>query len=130
MGTKERRSFSEEFKRDAVRRAEAGGHSFTHIARELGIHPSLLQTWRRKHLPHKLARTRVPHHLDTVLRRQARVEGATGLDDAIGEDQELAHRRSDDIRFLFATRMESAGEGRDGWIVLHGHDRRKVEKTP
>jgi transposase len=49
MGTKERRSFSEEFKRDAVRRAEAGGHSFTHIARELGIHPSLLQTWRRKH---------------------------------------------------------------------------------
>jgi len=50
-GNKKSRSFSEEFKRDAVRRAEAGGHSFTHIARELGIHPSLLQTWRRKHAP-------------------------------------------------------------------------------
>jgi transposase len=48
MGTKEHRSFSQEFKSDAVRRAEAGGHSLTHIARELGIHPSLLQVWRRK----------------------------------------------------------------------------------
>ena len=49
MGKNERRSFSEEFKVEAVRRAEAGGHAFTQIARELGIHPSLLQTWRRKH---------------------------------------------------------------------------------
>lgn len=49
MGKKERRSFSDEFKEQAVRRADAGGHTFTQIARELGIHPSLLQTWRRKY---------------------------------------------------------------------------------
>lgn len=46
---KERRSFSEEFKREAVRRVAAGEHGLSHIARELGIHPSLLQTWRRKY---------------------------------------------------------------------------------
>jgi transposase len=49
MGKKERRSFSEEFKQDAVRRAEAGEQTFSHIARDLGIHSSLLQTWRRKY---------------------------------------------------------------------------------
>lgn len=49
MGKTERRSFSDEFKEQAVRRADAGGHTFTQIARELGIHPSLLQTWRRKY---------------------------------------------------------------------------------
>ena len=43
-----RRSFSDEFKREAVRRVAAGEHTLTHIARELGIHPSLLQTGRRK----------------------------------------------------------------------------------
>jgi transposase len=46
---KERRSFSEEFKQDAVRRVAVGDHGLTHIARDLGIHPSLLQTWRRKY---------------------------------------------------------------------------------
>ena len=49
MGKKERRSFSDEFKEQAVWRTDAGGHTFTQIARELGIHPSLLQTWRRKY---------------------------------------------------------------------------------
>ncbi len=43
-----RRSFSDEFKREAVRRVALGEHTLSHIARELGIHPSLLQTWRRK----------------------------------------------------------------------------------
>ena len=32
-----------------VQRAEAGGHSFTQISRELGIHSSLLQVWRKKY---------------------------------------------------------------------------------
>ena len=49
MGKKDCRSFSDEFKEQAVRRADAGGHTFTQIARELGIHPSLLQTWRLKY---------------------------------------------------------------------------------
>ena len=49
MGKQDRRTFSEEFKRNAVQRAEAGGHSFAQISRELGIHSSLLQVWRKKY---------------------------------------------------------------------------------
>ena len=44
---KERRTFSDELKRNAVQRAEAGAHPLTQISRELGIHPSLLQVWRQ-----------------------------------------------------------------------------------
>lgn len=46
--TKQRRIFSSEFKSDAVRRCKEAGRALTQIARELDIHPSLLQTWRRK----------------------------------------------------------------------------------
>jgi len=49
MGKQDQRTFSEEFERNAVQRAEAGGHSFTQISRELGIHSSLLQVWRKKY---------------------------------------------------------------------------------
>ena len=43
----ERRSYSEEFKRDAVRLAEERGN-LSQVARDLGIHESLLAKWRRK----------------------------------------------------------------------------------
>ena len=46
--SKERRSFSEEYKLDAVRRVEKREHSVSHIARELGVCATLLQTWRRR----------------------------------------------------------------------------------
>jgi len=46
---KQRRSFSEEFKRDAVRRVVAGQQGPSQIARDLGIHPTLLDAWRRKY---------------------------------------------------------------------------------
>ncbi len=46
---KQRRAYSEEFKRDAVRRLAAGEHALSYIARDLGIHPNLLGTWRRKY---------------------------------------------------------------------------------
>jgi transposase len=46
---KQRRSFSEEFKREAVRRVEAREHTFSQIARELGINRSLLQLWRKRY---------------------------------------------------------------------------------
>ena len=49
MGKKERRTFSDEIKEQAVLRADAGRRTFAQIAREIGIHPSLLQTWRRKY---------------------------------------------------------------------------------
>jgi len=45
---KQRRAYSEEFKRDAVRRLAAGDHALSYIARELGIHPNLLGTWLRR----------------------------------------------------------------------------------
>ncbi len=45
---KERRSFSAEFKRNAVARIAASGQGLTQTARSLGIHPSLLHSWRQK----------------------------------------------------------------------------------
>lgn len=44
---KSRRSYTEEFKREAVRRVEAREHPTSQIARELGINRSLLQYWRK-----------------------------------------------------------------------------------
>ena len=41
-----RRSFSKEFKEEAVRLGRANG--WTQTARDLGIHPSLLQHWKRR----------------------------------------------------------------------------------
>jgi transposase len=46
---KQRRSFSDEYKRDAVRRVAAGQQGLSQIARDLGIHPNLLDAWRRKY---------------------------------------------------------------------------------
>ncbi len=45
---KPRRTFSEEFKRDAVARIAASGESLSQTARSLGIQPNLLQLWRSK----------------------------------------------------------------------------------
>lgn len=44
----ERRSFSPEFKLEAVRQIQEGGVSASRVARDLGIHVSLLQKWRRQ----------------------------------------------------------------------------------
>ena len=49
MGKIERRTFSDEFKEHAVLRADVGGRAFTQVARKIGIHLSLVQTWRRKY---------------------------------------------------------------------------------
>ena len=46
-----RRAFSAEYKLEAVQRAEerrAAGVPLTQIARELGITPNLLRTWKRQ----------------------------------------------------------------------------------
>ena len=45
---KQRRSYSEEFKQEAVRAASAGDRSLSQIARDLGIDRSLLQTWKNQ----------------------------------------------------------------------------------
>jgi transposase len=44
---RQRRSFSEEFKREAVKLADQTGSSKADIARDLGISASLLARWHR-----------------------------------------------------------------------------------
>ena len=43
----ERRAFTEEFKRDAVRLAEERGN-VSQVARDLGVHESVLTRWRKR----------------------------------------------------------------------------------
>ncbi len=47
MGTT-RRSFSREFKLEAVRMVTEGGHSLAQVARDLDIRPDMLRRWRRQ----------------------------------------------------------------------------------
>ena len=46
MTTKTRRSFTDEFKREAVSLLALSGRPLTQVARELGIQPSMLRSWR------------------------------------------------------------------------------------
>ena len=43
-----RRSFSEEFKRDALSLVTQQGYSLTEAARSLGLHPNLIRNWKQK----------------------------------------------------------------------------------
>ena len=43
-----RRSFSREFKLEAVRMVSEGGHSLAQVARDLDIRPDMLRRWRRQ----------------------------------------------------------------------------------
>lgn len=45
MATKERRSFTAEFKREAVKMVEQPGRSLAAVARELGVERSVLKRW-------------------------------------------------------------------------------------
>lgn len=45
MATRQRRRFTDEFKREAVKLAEQPGRSASAIARELGIQRSVLKGW-------------------------------------------------------------------------------------
>ena len=47
---RERREFSREFKLEAVRLATSGDRSLADVARDLGIHPNLLRSWKRQAL--------------------------------------------------------------------------------
>ena len=46
MMTKPRRSFTDEFKREAVALLASSGRPVMQIAEELGIQPSMLRNWR------------------------------------------------------------------------------------
>jgi transposase len=43
-----RQEFTDEFKAEAVRLVTVEGHSARQVAKDLGIHESLLRRWRRK----------------------------------------------------------------------------------
>ncbi len=43
-----RRSFSQEFKLEAVRMVTEGGHSLAQVARDLDIRPDMLRRWRKQ----------------------------------------------------------------------------------
>ena len=45
-GDEDRRSFADEFKREAVSLLTSSGRPLTQVARELGIQPSMLRHWR------------------------------------------------------------------------------------
>ena len=46
--TKEKRTFTPEFKMDAVRLVTEQGYKATEAARNLGIHPSVLNKWKKQ----------------------------------------------------------------------------------
>jgi len=48
-GKRERRSYGDEFRRNAVSLVEDQGYTNAQAARELGIHQNLLRTWRKKY---------------------------------------------------------------------------------
>jgi transposase len=48
-----RRDFTDEFKAEAVRLVTVEGHSARQVAKDLGIHESLLRRWRRKLEAHR-----------------------------------------------------------------------------
>ena len=46
--TKRRRTYTDEFKREAVKLLSEQRYSLAEAARNLGVHANLLRTWRRK----------------------------------------------------------------------------------
>ncbi|MEZ5945056.1 MAG: transposase [Planctomycetaceae bacterium] len=55
-GGRVRRSFSEEFKRDAVSLVTEQGYSLAEAARSLGLHQNLIRNWRLKFVSKKRSR--------------------------------------------------------------------------
>lgn len=51
MSKSTRRTYSEEFKREAVKMVSEQGYSMAEAARNLGIHPNLLRNWKLKFSP-------------------------------------------------------------------------------
>jgi transposase len=69
-----RRAFTDEFKAEAVRLVTVEGHSARQVAKDLGIHESLLRRWRRK--------------LEARQARAAGVKGSVAVAASLVVDQE------------------------------------------
>src|SRR5690554_3606149 len=48
MAKKQRHAYTEEFRRDAVRRSDQPGSTVTLLAKEPGLHPGRIYNWRRQ----------------------------------------------------------------------------------
>ncbi|MES9886422.1 MAG: transposase [Candidatus Sedimenticola sp. 6PFRAG1] len=48
MARKKTQAYTEEFRREAVKRADKEGNTAASVARELGIHPGQVYNWRRQ----------------------------------------------------------------------------------
>jgi transposase len=48
MARKKTQAYTEEFRREAVKRSEQSGNTSASVARELGIHPGQIYNWRRQ----------------------------------------------------------------------------------
>ena len=74
-GTRKRRHFDDEFKRDAVQRVLNTGKRCSEVARELGVAPNLLARWKRDYLKvedqrvGELTRGLTPSEADAEIRR-------------------------------------------------------------
>jgi transposase len=80
MKTTTRRSFTEEFKQEAVSLLASSGRPLTQIATELGIQPSMLRSWRNA--------------VNGAVLRVAGVVGATAVA-ASAEQSEIRRLRRD-----------------------------------
>ncbi|WP_299204082.1 transposase [uncultured Amphritea sp.] len=48
MARKKYQHYTEEFRREAVKRADQPGNTASSVAKELGIHPGQIYNWRRQ----------------------------------------------------------------------------------
>ncbi|MCU5788090.1 transposase [Alloalcanivorax marinus] len=48
MAKKQRHAYTEEFRREAVRRSDQSGNTAASVAKELGLHPYQIYNWRRQ----------------------------------------------------------------------------------
>ena len=67
-----RRSFSREYKLEAVRVLKQGGRPVGEVARELGVRADLLASWRRQYEAEGAVPTRSPTSLEDENRRLVR----------------------------------------------------------
>ena len=48
MAKKQRQAYTEDFRREAVRRSDQPGNTAVSVAKELGLHPGQIYNWRRQ----------------------------------------------------------------------------------
>lgn len=69
---RERRSFTREYKLEAVRLVRASGRPLSQVARELGVRPDLLRHWQRRLEAEGAVPERPPANLEEENRRLQR----------------------------------------------------------